>query len=211
VVSSDWSHRGTGLRRGRGWSAALRFGHMTDIARRVMTPFAMAAQALPVVGTLEPGHLHVVLDRRHAVATPARGVLCPLRRVMVAHVAARAHLRHVGVTLVVERHREVKVFEIVEHDELRPPGGPGGAGRRTPAGARAQARTLRCGGAARMAGAHASSVRSSPTVKTGPESSRTLATNPHISKARELDIRFVSGARPSVFTCGPHSQIARTR
>jgi len=93
---------------------------MADAAGRVAVPLRMTAQTAAVIRALEAGLSEVLVGHLGRMTVLARRVWHVGRRVVMAGVAAGRHSSHAGVGAVVETNRDVELFQLAEHDHVRP-------------------------------------------------------------------------------------------
>lgn len=105
-VNSRGSHLLTG-----GWQ-------MADYTLCIMTPLTVTSEALPMIRALKTGLPKVLGICLAAVTLTARRDM-PGRAVMMTGLATMAHLSHVGVKFMIERHRLVQVGEFSNYERVR--------------------------------------------------------------------------------------------
>ncbi len=81
---------------------------VTDFARRVVTPLAMATQTLAVVRALQARLTEIFTVCNEAVTRTARGHF-PSRTVVMAYGAPCTHFAHFRVKFVREKHGAIEV------------------------------------------------------------------------------------------------------
>lgn len=88
-------------------------GIMANDTFGIVTPFAVAAEALPMVRAFETGLAQVGRIRFASVALAAWRYMAR-RAIVMAGFASLIHIRHLGMNLVIEMHRPVLVNQFIQ-------------------------------------------------------------------------------------------------